>query len=423
MAKEIYNLGRVTGLSAYELAVRHQLSTYPDLPTMTEREWLAATVTSGASMILKIPKGTSAGIHDYPLPLNSTLCSGNNLIGYPFCGECKFDEGGWATKVTSYGPLISNTEDCHPETSELGQSTIPTSIKLDEDIDKLVENLKDFIKIVDGIIYQSGTWEPSGTRPHMKFNPNMNMGSTVRLYLKEEIKNDILVVFTGLVNRSVIAGVSKLETSSIDSPNPQNGDFIGPEVFPWANKILFTIPSTMMSLYKTEVTNISLDDDYDAFSANIEIGGHEISAIALEDTEGNVFKFTGSDGILASDLNDTVEGCAYITWKSLLHALANNMKIDVLGDRLRLFRSFLPDLHTERNLYVGEDGQIKGNLSIDKSLTVKENVKVEKKVTSKDVTITNNYITINGIRLYVASSAPQGTTDDPIPEGSLGIGW
>ena len=33
--------------------------------------------------------------------------------------------------------------------------------------------------------------------------------------------------------------------------------------------------------------------------------------------------------------------------------------------------------------------------------------------------VENQYLVINGIRVYVASSAPTGT----IPAGSLGIGW
>lgn len=32
---------------------------------------------------------------------------------------------------------------------------------------------------------------------------------------------------------------------------------------------------------------------------------------------------------------------------------------------------------------------------------------------------TGGYIVVNGIRIYVASSAPTGT----IPEGSIGLGW
>ena len=75
MAREIYNLGRVTGLSAYELNVKHQMEEYPDIPSMTEKEWIAATITAGASLVLKIPAGTAAGAHDYPLPAESSLLS------------------------------------------------------------------------------------------------------------------------------------------------------------------------------------------------------------------------------------------------------------------------------------------------------------------------------------------------------------
>lgn len=32
---------------------------------------------------------------------------------------------------------------------------------------------------------------------------------------------------------------------------------------------------------------------------------------------------------------------------------------------------------------------------------------------------TDNYITVNGIRIYVSATAPTGT----IPEGSIGLGW
>lgn len=429
MAKELYNLGRVTGLSAYELAVKQQLSTYPDLPTMTEKEWLAATVTSGASMILKIPGGTGAGAHDFPLPIDSTLCSGNSLIAYPFAGECEFDASGWATKVISYGCLISNTKDTHPTVNESGQTVIPVSDDLDGDIAKLVRTTQDYLKIVDGIIYQEGTWTPTETRPYMDFKPDMKMGSTIRLYLKEKTTKDILVIFTGLVNRSIIAGVTKLDSTPVDSPDPQNGDFIGPGVFPWASKILFTIPSTAMNLYRAQVRNISNDEEYLAYSADIEIGGEEVSAIALEDTQGNQFKFTGTDGVLACDLDSGNLGFAYLTWKALLHALATNKKIDVLGDRLRLFRSFLPDIHTEENLYVGKKGNIVGDLSVGGKLDVKGNASLHTNLTVDKTTKTNkcvvdtNYITIGGIRLYVSHSAPEGTEDDPIPDGSLGIGW
>lgn len=425
MAKELYNLGRVTGLSAYELSVKHQLAEYPDLPSMTEKEWLAATVTSGASMILKIPGGTSAGAHDFPLPLDCSLCSGNSLIAYPFGGTCEFNEAGWATKVTSYGPLLVNTEDEHPVTPGDNASVVPVATDVKDQVKLLVSQMKDFVKLADGIIYQPGTWTPSETVPHMDFKPDLSLGSIIRLYFVEPVTQDFYIIFTGLVNRAIIAGVSALDGSPINSSDPEDGDFIGPEVFPWGNKILFTIPTTMMHLYNAKVRNVSTDSDIFAYSADIEISGNEVSAIALEDTEGNKFKFTGAAGILASDLDSSESGLAYITWKALLHALASNKKIDVLGDRLRTFRSHLPDLHTETNMYVGKDATIKGNTSVEGTLDVEgdvtthSNVTVDKTTTTQDATIQNSYITINGIRIYVSSTAPTGT----IPDGSLGIGW
>lgn len=437
MAKEVYNLGRVTGLSAYEMNVKHQLAEYPDLPSMTEKEWIAATITAGASLILKIPAGTGAGVHDYPLPRNSTLCSGNSLIAYPFAGECTFNSSGWATAITSYGPLISNTAASHPVTPGSNASQVPSSATKEQEIANLIALMKDYVKIVDGIVYQTGTWTPSGKTPYMDFRPDFNQGSTLRLYFDKKVDKEIHIIFTGLVNRAIVAGASKLDSSPISSPRPENGDFIGPEVYPWCNKVLFTVPTTMLRLYNAAVRDVSPDANYHAYSADVEIDGYEVSAIALEDSAGNKFKFTGADGILASDLNSNADGFAYITWKALLHALATNKKIDVLSDRLRLFRSFLPDVHTEENLYVGKSGQIKGNLDVggnqsvggtlgvtgaatfSSTARVKGNATFDKTVTTKDATVTDNYITVNGIRLYVASTAPTGT----IPEGSLGIGW
>lgn len=426
MSKEIYNLGRVTGLSAYEMAMKHQLATYPELPLLTEREWLAATLASGSSMILKIPRGTSAGVHVYVMNTNCTLCAGTNLIAYPFLGECECDISGWATKVTSYGELVPNNAELHPTTNiPLPDHDISAEMKL------AITKLKEYVKIVDGVIYQAGTWTENteGDTPFMDFRPELDKGSSIVLYFREDIKQDLYIMFTGLVNRSVIAGVTKLDSSPLNSPKPYNGDFLGPEVFPWANKIMFTIPTSFMQLYNVYVSNISTDNDYLAYAANMEMGGNTITSIALEDTNGNKFAFTGNAGILSCDLDNTSQGMSYITWKALLDALATNKRIDVLGDKLRLFRSHLPNLHTEENLYVGKNGQVKGNMTVDGSLQVKKNVDidgdltVDKRITSNDLAVSNEYITINGIRIYVSATPPVGTTDDPIPNGSIGIGW
>ena len=54
MSRQIWNEGRVVGLSAYELYVRHTLSEFPNEPVMSEKEWLASTLGDGLSLILNI---------------------------------------------------------------------------------------------------------------------------------------------------------------------------------------------------------------------------------------------------------------------------------------------------------------------------------------------------------------------------------
>ena len=84
--KTIYNEGRVVGLSAYELYVRQLLSEDPDAEPLTEREWLGSTLGSGASMILYVKAGTTAGVHDYVLPRQSRPVGCSTLIGSIFDG-------------------------------------------------------------------------------------------------------------------------------------------------------------------------------------------------------------------------------------------------------------------------------------------------------------------------------------------------
>ena len=44
MPQEIWQEGRVVGLSAYEIYVKQHLSEYPDIPPATERQWLASNI-------------------------------------------------------------------------------------------------------------------------------------------------------------------------------------------------------------------------------------------------------------------------------------------------------------------------------------------------------------------------------------------
>ena len=103
MPKEIYNEGRVVGMSAYEIYLRHQLSEYPEMEPVTEREWLASTIGAGCSMILRIPKDTPAGAFEKQLPDNSTLCAATNITATVFDGQVSLDATQtWATTALSF---------------------------------------------------------------------------------------------------------------------------------------------------------------------------------------------------------------------------------------------------------------------------------------------------------------------------------
>ena len=244
MPKDIYNEGRVVGMSAYEIYLRHQLSEYPDMEPVTEREWLSSTLGAGCSMILRIPKGTS-GQYDKQLPDNSTLCAASQITGTVFDGQVQLDAtSSWATKVVSYGPLISNTSDSHPTTPG---DTVPSGSAWQEAQRK---HLAEYMKIIDGLVFQPGTWsenEAEDKSPAMDFaEPDLNKRGTVRINISKPLDRDVYVLLTGWVHRPIVAGSTKIEEGALNLIHPWNGDFLGAERFPWAVKITFVIPTEVM---------------------------------------------------------------------------------------------------------------------------------------------------------------------------------
>lgn len=246
--KEIYNEGRVVGLSAYEIYVRHFLHEFPDEPILTEREWLAATLGNGSSMLLKLKKGLSAGVVDYPLPANSDLCSVQTVTASLFNGTAAFDvDDTWATKIISYGPNISNTASKNPTTPGENMNQVPhQDIKTWEDNN--IHMLREYAKIVDGIAYHPGQWIINHTDPPQKdLIPDLHKPSVIRLRITETLEEDVLVLLTGFIYRPLISGISKDDEGSLNTQHPENGDFLGSEVFPWSTKIVFTVPSEVFA--------------------------------------------------------------------------------------------------------------------------------------------------------------------------------
>lgn len=430
MAKELYNEGRVVGYSAYEIYVKHALTgDDPDPEIASEKEWLASSISLGSSMLLKVDIDSTDGAHyrDIQLPTNSRLCAANTIMASFFIGEGHLEGGSvWADRVVDYGPLIDNTAISSPSGTTTPASNIPptnpTSVSLSENT---IEQLKEYSKIVDGIVIQPGKWNTSTKKPPEKdLEPNLTSYPRLRLSFSDKITTSFWILFSGFTNRSVISGVSGTDTSA-DTLSPQDGDFLGPAVFPWANKIIFSIPNAlinhidavipgMVKLFEGEDAvaaaiayeeanpdNYALirDDSYilhqlwgeDAIPVadleelkltsesapflevgryvNLKVGNYEIPILALGDS--------GSDPYTLSSFPTNTYTSDYIILQMILAAWQSNTKIDILGEVLR---------------------GLKGNLTSSGS----------------------NYLKLSGSpTLYISSTQPTGT----IPEGSIGIGW
>lgn len=268
MPRQIYNEGRVVGLSAYEIFIREYLSEGNENPP-SEREWLASTLAFGSSMLLKVPTVTPAsGSEDTAItidfPTASNLCAANTIIASFFNGDAKLSAAAavsastgatvghayWGEQVTDYGELISNTSTLSPTdaSSAVGRASVPSKSSLVWS-DTLKSQLSDYLKVVDGIVIQSGTWSTvdSANRPPQKdLAPDMSKSPQVRLHIHGTITEPFWILLTGFTIRNVVVGESGLD-GSVATDSPKDGDFLGPACFPWANKIVFSIPVAAIS--------------------------------------------------------------------------------------------------------------------------------------------------------------------------------
>lgn len=115
--------------------------------------------------------------------------------------------------------------------------------------------LSDYLKIEDGIVIQPGTWtESEYFPPASDFEVNLKERPVLRFRVRGEIKNNPLIILTGFTVRYVLCGTLGQDTAT-NTESPQDGDFLGPAVFPWCNKILFTVPDSYVSLFEKNYLN------------------------------------------------------------------------------------------------------------------------------------------------------------------------
>lgn len=250
--REIYNLGRVMGFSAYELYVRQNEYEDPGSIPASEREWLASTIAMGSSMLCRIEADMSHDPEDdwvleVPFPENTRLGAANTIVGSFFRGEAEYYNG-WAQRVTDYGELVCNTAENHPDAEVTDASNMPI-----QDVTnwptELKEELAQYLKIVDGVVLQPGKWPDSENKPPEKdFLPNLGEVPVLRLHIKGRIERDFQVLLTGFTIRTVVRGVVGLDGCTA-SPAPEDGDFLGPGQYPWANKVVFTVPTSYVAYF------------------------------------------------------------------------------------------------------------------------------------------------------------------------------
>lgn len=310
--KEIYNEGRVVGLSSYELYTRHFLQEFPNNEIMTEREWLAATIGNGQSMILKVGKGTKAGVHDFVLPSGSYLCAANTIVASMFNGECEYN-GVWATTVKNYGSLILNKSGSSP--SSPGRSAdVPYTRNYNDWVQKNGKRIVEYLKIVDGIVVQPGQWSDTGVdSPNRVLSPewglqySSNLGY-VRLRILKDLDQDVEILLTGFMYAPIISGLSKLDSGAYHTEHPENGDFLGSEVFPWGCKIVFSVPSEAYSA----MTNSSYERELPSASVSEKVDSKPIIDYVADppeqfyENEGKKYKETGVE-VFVNHLNKIEE--------------------------------------------------------------------------------------------------------------------
>lgn len=256
MPQEIYNEGRVVGLSAWELFKREAETAGVDPKVIpNEREWLASMIGSGTSMVLRVKSGTAVGVHDFPLPSASRLTAASVIIASPFVGDCEWDDdiGSWATRITSYNPaLIQNDATAAPSAGSVPVDHSASPNQYDA-------NTAEFTKITDGIVYLKqadwiSTGQPAPYTPNKDINPNLaDSTAVVRLYVSAALTADVYVLLTGFHDKAILQTLSGWAqevgdvavggSDDTEHNNWASGGMLGPEIFPWACKIIFSVPN------------------------------------------------------------------------------------------------------------------------------------------------------------------------------------
>ena len=298
MPEEIWSEGRVVGESAYNIYVKQHLAVDPNTPPATEREWLASSIANGSSLLLKVPplagRVKQDTFRDIQLPHNSNLAAANTIVASFFDGDAHFPDGDtdhpddafWADRITDYGQLISNTSSSSPNgiVTEVDDETKLPTQSISTWTSAKQKQLVQYMNIIDGIVIQPGNWISATNQPPEKdFIPNLaNTHPRVRLHMRGETDSCPLILLTGFTMNSVLNGITGDEGST-NTNHPENGDFLGPEDFPWVSKIVFSVPNSYINYMVERNYTRQLKEPYGESSGTPSI--HKVDATPYIDMD------------------------------------------------------------------------------------------------------------------------------------------
>ena len=267
MAKEIWNEGRVVGYSAYEMYVKSALAR--GVTPATEQQWLASSLAMGSSLLLKVNMSDpTTHVFDVELPANSKLRAANTIVASLFYGQAEFNATSpWGHAVSRYFQGPENSPTSHPVGEVTQYDSFDDGWSAEEvDAEYWELNTQAYCNIIDGCIYQPGTWtEVSSSAPCADMRPDLTELPHVRIRYKQSgLITQPTILLTGFTDSAVLAGIIGVQ-GSVNTDTPEDGDFLGPAVFPWSAKIIFAVPTaatgTLASKYDTPRIESAIESD------------------------------------------------------------------------------------------------------------------------------------------------------------------
>ena len=277
---------------------------------------------SGVSPNYIYKRATSWKPNTYYRTVVTHVIAANTIVASLFLGSGVYENGSyWASRVGSYGQLLDNETPLSSPTYKNASAVEPnTTIDFSSETEKIFM----YSNIVDGVVITPGTWKPnSSTPPGNDFIPDLSDSAgqqVVRLYLHSPLTTSIDILLTGFMLKSILEGMTDTTDGSLDTLHPEDGDFLGPEVFPWGNKIIFSAPSSFVDfIYKrkltqdnttpsdfTSITNKSIIDTdmnsvYDYYYSHYPTAGYTIPSngvAATSDVPYNVLTVFNRNSIL-----------------------------------------------------------------------------------------------------------------------------